>query len=147
MQAALTRVELRALVDSYASAVDRKEPGEVASLFSTNGRLVTTFGPGTPEKPVVHEGRQAIHSVLAAGLAPYLCTTHIVGAHVVDLSGSHHTGETTCLAHHVYEREGKQRLLVMALRYADSYVLEDERWCFDERRLSLQWRQHLDLGT
>jgi uncharacterized protein (TIGR02246 family) len=147
MREALTAVELRALVDAYASAVDRKEPGEVASLFSTNGRLVTTFGPGTPEEPVVHEGRETIRSVLSAGLAPYLRTTHIVGAHVVGLSGSRHTGETTCLAHHVYVREGKQRLLVMALRYADSYVREDGRWCFDERRLSLQWRQHLDLGT
>ena len=140
------RFELRELVDSYALGVDRKQVREVAALFTAEGRLVTTFGPGTPETPVVRTGTDDITAALTEGLARYLCTTHIVGAHRAVVTADSVTGETSCLAHHVYERAGERRLLVMAVRYEDCFALQSGRWRFAERRLSVDWRTDTPLG-
>ncbi len=77
-----------------------------------------------------------------AGLERYLGTTHLVGGQVLDIEddGEHASGETVCLAHHVYERDGVRRLLVMAVRYEDRYVREAGAWRFAERQLRLDWR-------
>lgn len=141
-----TRLELRELVDAYALAVDRKEPEGVASLFSMDGRLVTLFGHGSVESPFVRQGRDAIASALTIGLAEYVSTTHVVASHLASVIGDSAVGETRCLAHHVYEREKHRRLLVMAVHYEDRYVREESRWCFGERRLSVDWRQDASLG-
>jgi len=139
------RRELRDLVDAYALGVDAKRVEEVASLFAAGGRLVTTFGPGTPESPLARSGREQIASALAEGLARYISTTHIVGAHNADVTGGHGAGRTTCLAHHVYEGHEERRLLVMAVRYEDLYVVEERRWRFAERKLWVDWRKDTTL--
>lgn len=133
-------------MDAYALAVDRRDPREVASLFCEDGRLVSLFGPGSPESPLVRQGRDKIVSALTAGLAEYLSTTHIVGSHFASVEGNAAAGEARCLAHHVYERDSVRRLMVMAVHYEDSYVLEDGHWRFKERRLSVDWRQDTALG-
>lgn len=140
------RIALRELVEAYAIAVDAKNPEQVASLFAAEGRLVSTFGPGSPESPLVRSGRRQITAALSEGLAVYLCTTHIVGAHMAEVAGSTATGLTTCLAHHVYEHDSKRRLMVMAVRYEDSYVVEDGNWRFEERKLWVDWRTDSPLG-
>jgi len=134
------RLAIRELVDAYALGVDRKAADDVASLFAREGRLVSLFGPGSPQSPFVRQGRERIATALSRGLAVYLSTTHIVGSHGAEVSGDRASGETRCLAHHVYERDGLSRLLVMAVHYGDRYLLEDGRWCFEERRLSVDWR-------
>ena len=45
-----------------------------------------------------------------------------------------------CLAHHVYERAGVSRFLVMAVRYEDDYVCQSGTWRFASRQLRLDWR-------
>ncbi|MGA2520254.1 MAG: nuclear transport factor 2 family protein [Acidimicrobiales bacterium] len=133
------RLAMRALVDLYAQRVDRRDTAGVAGLFSADGRLVSHFGSG-PGWPIVRTGRDDITAALVEGLARYQATTHVVGGQVVQLDGDSAGGETTCLAHHVYERRGTQRLLVLAVRYADEYVREHGTWCFAERQLRLDWR-------
>jgi len=134
------RQALRLLVDRYAQCVDRGDTEAVAALFSAQGRLVAHFHPGRDGSPTVRTGRTEIAAALVAGLAPYLGTTHVVGGQVVDLEADHAQGETVCLAHHLYERDGERRLLVMAVRYQDDYVCESGVWRFAERQLRLDWR-------
>ncbi|HTZ09454.1 MAG TPA: nuclear transport factor 2 family protein [Acidimicrobiales bacterium] len=138
-------VALRRLVDRYASGVDHRDVPAVAALFSPGGRLVAHFGPGTVEDPVVRSGRDDVAAALEAGLARYRATTHVVGGQVVEPDGDGARGETTCLAHHLYDRDGQARLLVMAVRYADRYERRPGGWCFAERRLRLDWRQDRPL--
>lgn len=133
------RLALRGLVDRYASAVDRRDVPGAAALFSAEGRLVAHFGPGTDDDPVVRTGRDDVAAALEAGLARYQATTHLVGGHVVELDGDTAAGETTCLAHHVYDRAGERRLYVIAVRYADRYERGPGGWLFAERRLRLDW--------
>jgi uncharacterized protein (TIGR02246 family) len=140
------RIAIRGLVDAYARSVDRRDTTAVAGLFSPDGRLVSHFGPGTAEAPIVRTGRDEIAAVLVQGLARYLATTHVVGGQVVDLAGDRATGETTCLAHHVYDRDGERRLLVIAVRYDDDFVRDGGAWYFAERRLRLDWREDRPLA-
>jgi hypothetical protein len=137
------RVALRHLVDSYARAVDSGDTGAVAGLFSAQGRLIAHFHTGPDGSPPVRTGRAEIAAALETGMARYRATTHVVGGQVVELAGDgHHArGETVCLAHHLYERDGAARLLVMAVRYEDRYVREGGAWRFAERQLRLDWRE------
>jgi len=140
------RLALRLLVDTYAHHVDRADAEAVAGLFSAQGRLVAHFHYRRDGSPIVRTGRAEITAALVAGWAPYLATTHVVGGQVVDVHGDRAQGETVCLAHHVYERDGVRRLLVMAVRYADDYVCESGVWRFAERQLRLDWRHDHPLA-
>jgi hypothetical protein len=142
------RVALRLLVDTYARNVDRRDTDAVAQLFSADGRLVAHFYLGPDGEPVVRRGRAEITAALVAGLRPYLGTTHLVGGQVLDVGADagRAEGETVCLAHHVYERDGARRLLVMAVRYQDDFVCESGVWRFAERQLRLDWRDDRALA-
>jgi hypothetical protein len=134
------RVALRHLVDSYARYVDRRDADAVAGLFTTDGRLVSHMNGGAGAAPIERRGRADIAAALVAGLGRYLCTTHIVGGQVVHVDGDRATGETTCLAHHLYERDTGRRMLVLAVRYEDTFVRGAGSWAFDRRELRLDWR-------
>jgi hypothetical protein len=134
------RVALRLLVDTYAHHVDRRDTDAVAELFTEDGRLVAHFYAGPDGSPNVRTGRAEIRAALVAGLERYLGTTHVVGGQVVELDGDRADGETVCLAHHVYDGDGVRRLLVMAVRYQDTFVCQAGTWRFAERQLRLDWR-------
>jgi len=134
------RLALRLLVDTYARHVDRRETDAVAALFAEDGRLVAHFYTGPDGSPNVRSGRAEIAAALVAGLERYLGTTHVVGGQVLDVNGDRARGETVCLAHHLYDRNDERRLLVMAVRYQDSFVCQAGTWRFAERQLRLDWR-------
>lgn len=135
------RVALRELVDSYAQHVDRRQAASVAALFTADGRLVSRLHQAASEAPIVRRGRHEIAAALVAGLDRYVATTHVVGGQVVSIDGDAATGDAVCLAHHVYESHGSRRMLVMAVRYTDTFARQAEGWGFAERQLHLDWRE------
>lgn len=135
------KMALRELVERYAQAVDAKDGAAAAALFTEDGRLVSHLMPGTEDEPLVRSGRAKVQRALEMGLAQYRLTTHVIGGQVIeDLSAERAAGVTQCLAHHLVEEDGHQRLMVMAIRYHDSYARSAEGWRFAERRLKLEWR-------
>lgn len=142
------RIELRALVEEYARAVDARDVGTVVSLFTEDGRLLSHLSPGTEVEPLVRQGHDKLRRALDAGLAQYLGTTHVIGGQVLELDGPSASGTTVCLAHHVYEAGDPpgRRLLVMAIRYEDTYVRHHGLWRFAERCLRLDWRDDRPLA-
>jgi hypothetical protein len=144
------RLALRSLVDAYADAVDRKDAGGVAALFTPEGRLVVP-DPADPDRPLtIRVGRDQIVDALGR-LQRYDALTHVVGGQLLAAAGagltaSHVTGVTTCLANHVYEREGVRRLLVMGIHYHDTYARHEGAWRFAERSLAIGWRDDRVLG-
>jgi uncharacterized protein (TIGR02246 family) len=135
------RLALRHLVDAYARHVDGGDAAAVAALFTDDGRLVSRLHGAAGDAPSVRQGPDEIADALVAGLDRYVVTTHVVGGQVVALDGGRATGDTVCLAHHVYESGGSRRMLVMAVRYTDSYARGPDGWRFAERELHLDWRQ------
>ncbi len=141
------RIELRALVERYAQAVDANDTAAVVALFTEDGRLLSHLMPGTEVDPLVRTGHDQLRRALDAGLALYRQTTHVIGGQVLELDFDGASGTTVCLAHHVYDAAaGGRRLLIMAIRYEDSYVRRHGMWRFAERRLRLDWRDDRPLA-
>ncbi|MFE5564666.1 nuclear transport factor 2 family protein [Amycolatopsis japonica] len=133
------RIALRALVDSYAHAVDRWLVELFASLFCPDGQLVVPHPAGGDHGVIVFDGRDGWSRAFSA-LAPCSATTHFVGNHLVSLDGNQATGETYCLAHELVEEDGTTSMLVRAIRYADAYVRSGDKWLFRSRELTIDWQ-------
>ena len=134
------RVELRALVETYASAVDRRRWEELGALFGETGRLFVYKDEGQSEPSGVRTGAVEIAAVVSTGIGVYRATSHMVGAHSIEMTDDPDLalGSTTCRAYHV---RGAASLMIMAIMYEDRYVRSPEGWRFGERHVRLQWRE------
>ena len=88
-------------------------------------------------------GREALTPVFA-DLNRYEATTHFNGQSTVTLKGDRATGESYCLAHHLFTEEGKRKLMVASLRYLNGFVKRDGTWLFAERKLYVDWTETRD---
>ena len=59
----------------------------------------------------------------------YEATTHFNGQSTIALEGDRATGESYCLAHHLFTEEGERKLMVAWLRYT-TFVKRDGTWLF-----------------
>lgn len=80
------RIELRALVETYASAVDRRRFEELGALFGETGRLYVYKEEGQSEPSGVRTGATEIAEVVGAGIGVYRATSHMVGAHIIEMT-------------------------------------------------------------
>jgi hypothetical protein len=96
-------------------------------------------GEGTDPTDDLH-GRESLTPVFA-NLNTYEVTMHFNGQSAVTLDGDRASGETYCLAHHVYLDDGKRKLMIAALRYQDIFAKADGTWRFAERRLYVRWAE------
>ena len=130
------RLALRELADRYARAVDRRDWELASTLFSEDCVLQ---GPGYELV-----GRTKILAGLRL-IDRYSATQHSVHNQLVEVDGDVATGETYCTAHHVYERDGRRRMLDWGIRYQDRCVRERGAWRYARRELLLDWSQDLSL--
>ncbi len=135
---AADRLAIRELVDAYASCADRRDAEGQKALFTDDTRfLVYMGGEGSDATDDLH-GRESLTPVFD-NLNAYEATMHFNGQSTVALDGDHATGETYCLAHHVFSADGERKLMIAALRYQDTFVKADGSWRFAERRLYARW--------
>jgi SnoaL-like domain len=80
-------------------------------------------------------------------LDAYDVTTHFNGQSTVTLDGDRASGETYCLAHHVWEEDGQRTLLVLPIRYLDTFLRDEGGWRFAERRLITDWSDRRPLAA
>jgi SnoaL-like domain len=110
-----------------------------AGLFTEDGRVTVYMGePDTTEAVQVLTGRAELADAFAA-LRNYEATTHFNGQHTVTLDGDRATGETYCLAYHLWTSDEQRTLMIMSIRYLDAFVRRDGQWLFAERRLITDW--------
>lgn len=76
-------------------------------------------------------------------LRTYSATLHMVGNQLGEWHNAIYTGETWCVASHIYEKEGVVRKLDMGIRYQD--VIEDDSgtYRYASRDLNVVWTQDL----
>ena len=102
----------------------------------------TWTGEGT-EPTQELSGREALTPVFD-DLNRYEATTHFNGQSTVALDGDRATGESYCLAHHLFTEDGERKLMVASLRYLDTFVKSDGTWLFAERKLYVDWTETRD---
>jgi hypothetical protein len=92
------------------------------------------------EPTQVLNGRGALTPVFEA-LNNYQATMHFNGQSTIALDGDRATGESYCIAHHLFSEAGERGLMVAWLRYGDTFVKVDGRWLFAERNLYVDWTE------
>jgi hypothetical protein len=133
------RLAIRALIDAWAHSADRRQPNEQAALFTSDGTVTVYAGD-----PAMNDPTQTLtgHAEMVEAfkvLSGYEVTTHFTGQSSVRLDGDQATGETYCLAHQLWVENGVRTLMVMSIRYLDTFVRESGHWLFAERVLVIDW--------
>ncbi len=134
---AADRLAIRELIDAYAHCADLRQPEAQADLFIPGARTLVYMGE--PGEPVQVLTTREQHVAGFSALSQYLATTHFNGQFTITLDGERATGEGYCLAHHLFEADDGRRLIVMSIRYEDTYAKQDGAWLFAERRLIIVW--------
>lgn len=133
------RLELRALVDEYARAVDLRDSERFVDVFTSDGH----FGihePDVEEPAARYDGAKELGTVMGL-LGDYGETIHLMVNHYVDLDGNSATGIVYCLARHLVERDGQTKDLEMVVRYHDHYVRTERGWRIARRRIVRHWNE------
>jgi SnoaL-like domain len=133
------RLDLRALVDEYALAVDGRDADRFAALFTTTGELAI-YEPGEPEPVITYRGPEELRAVMDL-LAAYSTTFHVMANHTCSVQGDSAVGQTYCLAHHLTESGSQAQDTLMLILYRDSYEKAGGTWRFGRREVMRQWTE------
>ena len=132
------RLAIRELFDAYAHCADRRLAEEQKSLFTEDTHFVVYMnGQGSEPTQDLH-GREALTPVFE-DLNRYEATQHFNGQSTIELEGERATGESYCIAHHLFTEDGERKLMLAHLRYGDTFAKLDGAWLFAERKLYVDW--------
>jgi hypothetical protein len=134
------RLAIRELFDAYAHCADRRDAEGQKSLFTEDTHFVVYMGGEGSQPTQVLDGRDALTPVFA-DLNRYQATMHFNGQSTVSLDGDRATGESYCIAHHLFADDGERKLMIAWLRYGDTFVKRDGAWLFAERNLYVDWTE------
>lgn len=142
---AADRLAIRELVDASAHCADRRDAKGQMALFTHDTHFVVYVDAKDP-KPSQELHSQEDLAPVFADLNKYEATTYFVGqSPIFTLDSSRATGETNCLAHHVWTESGTRRLMLASLRYVDTFTKTDGAWLFAERLLYVDWVDSREL--
>jgi hypothetical protein len=133
------RLAIRELVEAYAHCADRRDAKGQMSLFTADTHFVVFMNAKDPTPSQELHSREALAPVFA-DLNQYAATMHFVGqSTILSLAADRATGEAYTLAHHLSVNGSERRLMIAALRYADTFVKAAGEWLFSERCLYVDW--------
>src|SRR6188472_874088 len=108
---AADRLALRELFDAYAFCADRRDAEGQKALFTDDTRFVVYMAGEGSDATDDLRGRESLTPVFD-NLNTYEVTMHFNGQSTVALEGDRATGETYCLAHHVYSDDDGRKLMI-----------------------------------
>jgi hypothetical protein len=132
------RLAIRELVDAYAHCADRRLAQQQQSLFAEDTHFVVYMDGQGSEPTQIIDGRENLTPVFQ-DLSRYEATQHFNGQSTVELGGDRATGESYCIAHHLFTEDGERKLMLAHLRYGDAFIKVDGEWLFAERNLYVDW--------
>jgi hypothetical protein len=132
------RLAIRELFDAYAHCADRRLAEHQKLLFTMDTHFVVYMNGQNSEPSQVIDGREGLTPVFE-DLNRYEATQHFNGQSTFELDGDRATGESYCIAHHLYTEDGDRKLMIAHLRYRDTVVKESRAWLFAERNLYVDW--------
>ena len=134
------RLAIRELVDAYAHCADRRLADGQKALFTKDTHFVVYMNGQGSEPTQVLDGREALTPVFE-DLNRYQATQHFNGQSTVELDRDRATGESYCIAHHLFTEKGERKLMLAHLRYGDTFAKLDGAWLFAERNLYVDWTE------
>jgi hypothetical protein len=134
------RLAIRELIDAYAHCADRRDADGQKSLFIGYTHFVVYMQGQGSEPTQALDGREALAPVFD-DLNRYQATMHFNGQSTIALDGNRATGESYCIAHHLFTEAGQRKLMIAWLRYGDTFVKVDGAWLFAERNLYVDWAE------
>ncbi|MDI6028526.1 nuclear transport factor 2 family protein [Corticibacterium sp. UT-5YL-CI-8] len=125
----ISALELRALADRYAMAVDRGDGTLFAAQFTEDGVL------NAPRGRFV--GREQLATVPPMMVARYERTYHAVVGQVPVFGHDKADAQTYTFARHYYRSGGEEFCYEMTVRYEDQFQRSGGRWLLSCRSLIL----------
>jgi hypothetical protein len=139
LQQAADRLAIRNLVDQYAYCADTRDAQGQMALFTEDTRFIVFMDAKASEPTQVINKRADLFPVFD-NLNTYRATMHFNGqSTVLQLKDDTATGIVYCIAHHQTIKDGVQKLMIAAIKYHDSFVKQDGKWLFAERKLMVDW--------
>jgi hypothetical protein len=132
------RLAIRGLIDAYAHCADRRDAEGQKALFTEDTHFVVYMDGQGSEQTQVLDGRESLAPVFA-DLNRYQATMHFNGQSTITLDGGRASGESYCIAHHLYTEGDERKLMLAYLRYGDTFVKIDDAWLFAQRNLCVDW--------
>ncbi|MGH1517029.1 nuclear transport factor 2 family protein [Chryseobacterium sp. JK1] len=132
------RLAIRQLVDNYAFCADTRNAQGQMDLFTEDTNFEVYYDPESDTPSQVVSSRTDLFPVFD-NLNTYKRTMHFNGQNSLELNGNHAKGIVYCLAHHLTIEDGKQKLMVAAIKYHDTYIKQNGKWLFAERKLLVDW--------
>src|ERR1700732_1822846 len=127
---AADRLAIRELFEAYAHCADRRDAKGQMALFTPDTHFVVFMNATDPTPSQELHSREELAPVFA-DLNRYVATLHFLGqTTILTLTRDRGTGETYCMPHHLTINDGKRRLMIAALRYADTFVKMEGVWLF-----------------
>jgi SnoaL-like protein len=143
---AADRLAIRELVEAYSHCADRRDAKGQMALFTPDTHFVVYMNAKDPNPTQELHSRDALAPVFD-DLNRYAATMHFLGqSTILTLSSDRGTGEVYCMAHHLTVEGPKRRLMIAALRYADTYVKTNGVWLYSERLLYVDWIEERALS-
>jgi hypothetical protein len=136
------RVELRALVDEYAWALDSSDPIAYAHTFTPDGEL-TQVNPGETEPAIRWKGTEELREAPLTEQR-FHRVFHAVQNHRVSVEGDRGTGVTYVTVHHLERKGSGWASLIVLVQLHDEYQLTDAGWKFARRQIRQQWCEMVD---
>jgi ketosteroid isomerase-like protein len=138
---AADRLAIRELFDAYAHCADRRDAKGQMALFTPDTRFLVYMDSRSEQPTQELHGREALAPVFD-NLNTYQATMHFNGQSTVVLDGNQATGESYCIAHHLYEVDSQRTLMKAYIRYLDQFARQsDGSWPFAERKLMVDWTE------
>lgn len=139
LQQAADRLAIRNLVDQYAYCADTRDAQGQIALFTEDTTFIVYMDAKSPEPSQVINKRADLFPVFD-NLNTYRATMHFNGqSTVLKLGSDKATGILYCIAHHQTIKDDKQSLMIANIKYHDSFVKQNGRWLFSERKLMVDW--------
>ena len=132
------RLAIRSLVDGYAFCADTRNAKGQMALFTLDTRFEVYYDPKSETPSQLVNNREGLAPIFD-DLNKYKATMHFNGQTSVQLNGDSATGVAYCIAHHLTNEDGKQKLMVAAIKYHDTYVRQNGQWFFAVRKLMVDW--------
>jgi ketosteroid isomerase-like protein len=132
------RLEIRNLIDEYASSLDDGSTDRLVGVFTDDAHFWVTQA-GSDESLMSYDGSEEIAQIMTL-ISPFGHTMHVMLNHQVKVSGDTATSVTYCTANHLLGDPAEANL-TMALKYRDEHRRTADGWRIARREVVRYWQE------